>query len=578
MRRSTFSNLWRRFACSENRNHKMFEQRQLMFCVRAMRLRTLFTPFRWLALAVCAIACSVESPVCQAQNVSPQQYVKPIDWSRFDHIQGVPSGDAFAQKLAGLLQRQANYTQAEIASDYLIANDYPNFSGTQFYYAFTGGFNREQSIRPLSSFAYGTAVMLKTGIYDPSVTGQSADQALNQAILAINGVAFSYKINSPDNANWGGSRDSGSSTWQAALWASQAAEAAWMLWDDLPNDTRRAVATMVEYEANTFKSPLQEYSVPYWKTPAGVTNYSGDTKAEENAWNARFLGLAQAMMPDHPNVALWRDKASELNVSAYSRQADLSNTTLVDGKPVNQWLGGYNAFNNGVVVNHGAVQPDYMAADSILRGTAAINTTLAGQFIPESALWNADMVYDALASVVLVTGPDNTYETGEPIVGAGGTMFRRLPNGEYSANVYYPGGQDWASVNSSSISSVVLDSYLNFDLLANYYGWDDGKNYDASGWANARVDRMLAMMDRPHDGIDGALFRTGDGKIINYHGYEEGMFESNAQAWMLYWLMSHDLVSPIGPQWGMMVPEPHGILLSALTATMTLSVYFSRKR
>ena len=91
---------------------------------------------------------------------------------------------------------------------------------------------------------------------------------------------------------------------------------------------------MVEHDTDAFI----DMTVPYWADKQGKIVTPGDTKAEENAWNSMLLASAQAMMPNHPNVAKWRQKASEYQISAYSRQSDLTNSTLVDGKPAKDWL------------------------------------------------------------------------------------------------------------------------------------------------------------------------------------------------------------------------------------------------
>jgi len=49
--------------------------------------------------------------------------------------------------------------------------------------------------------------------------------------------------------------------------------------------------------------------------------------------------------------------------SVFSRQSDLQNTTVVDGKPVRDWLDGYSVFPDGVLVNHNRVHPDYLVSD-----------------------------------------------------------------------------------------------------------------------------------------------------------------------------------------------------------------------
>jgi len=100
------------------------------------------------------------------------------------------------------------------------------------------------------------------------------------------------------------------------------AQAGWMLWDDLDSETRRLLADIVELEANRFLEP--DYRVPYWN------GEGGDTKAEENAWNAMIHQIACAMMPGHPNVPRWKEVGSELMVSAYALEEDLQSETIVD--------------------------------------------------------------------------------------------------------------------------------------------------------------------------------------------------------------------------------------------------------
>ncbi len=131
-----------------------------------------------------------------------------------------------------------------------------------------------------------------------------------------------------------------------------------MLWDDLDADARTQLARVVTSEADRFIAP--DYRVPYWKTVDGKENFPGDTKAEENAWNAMELQLACAMLPTHPRASAWRRACSELMISAFANQEDArSNESLVDGQSVKSWLRGFNLREDGAVVNHGIVHPDY---------------------------------------------------------------------------------------------------------------------------------------------------------------------------------------------------------------------------
>jgi len=461
-------------------------------------------------------------------------YVQPIDWSRYNGTFGVEPSDAFGQSLVGLLRNQSRYELGWV-NEYAVQSNMPGFVGTPYYNAYTNysTYGYEGSIRPLAGFAYGTATLLATGTYSESVAGVSSAQAFYQTELAIRGVAFAHRANKLSDPRFGG-RGSTSSTWQAAHWASQAMLAAWLLWDQLSPETRTAVANMVEYEANSTAT----YTVPYWKAPSGNEISPGDTKAEENAWNAQLPALAQAMMPNHPNVTAWRLKASELQVSSYSRQSDCTSTELVDGRPVRDWLNGFNAFEDGVVVNHSRVHPDYMVA-SYLQTLSVVYESLAGQYIPESTVFNIDHVYHALTELQFTPGPDTLYGTGKTIYSPGGTIYKRAAGGGYSAVIYYPQGNDW--------TYQVTDSYLNIDLAAEWLGLDEGKNFDAMGWAQARVNAMIALQNRP--GHDGNVYQEGDW-VGGDRGVDEDLYRSNAAAWLHWWLMRHNNMSPIGDHWG----------------------------
>ena len=123
-----------------------------------------------------------------------------------------------------------------------------------------------------------------------------------------------------------------------------------MLWDKLDAETHKMVQTLVIDEADRFIAP--GYKVPYWTAPDGHVNTPGDTKAEENAWNATILQLAVAMMPHHPHIERWKHICSELMISAFSLKSDLQNDKIVDGKPVRDWLHGFNVRDDGAVINH----------------------------------------------------------------------------------------------------------------------------------------------------------------------------------------------------------------------------------
>ena len=276
-----------------------------------------------------------------------------------------------------------------------VSTNIQGWAGSSCYYpVFSPSYTIIEAVRPLACIAYGTAAQLQTGIYSPSVAGGvSTADAIQQAEMAIRGVAFSCAVNvaNPTTSNcWGyGTPGDSNGQWHNAQnYGTWAAEAAWMLWDKLDSTTQLAVAKMVEYDANT----LAATGPAYWANKNGNILTPGDTQMEEDAWSGHMLTQAQAMMPNHPNAALWRQSASQWNVATYSRQSDLTNTTLVDGKQVKQYLNGFNVFPDGVLVNHGIVHPDYITDDTH-RYQSLVDVSLAGQYAMQSMTYNADLAY-----------------------------------------------------------------------------------------------------------------------------------------------------------------------------------------
>jgi len=484
------------------------------------------------------------------------QYVQPVDWSRYSGMMGVQPADAFGQKVVTLMQNQSKYLFGWIDDECS-----KSYSDGQYAYNPKWGesFRREEDgIRPLAQFARTNVVMIKTGVYSAAASGISQDEALERTRMAIRGVALTHCTFKPTD-NWG-------DNWQSAYWTSMFGEAAWMAWGDLSSSTQAAVAKVVEYESNRFIN----YKVHYWKNPDGSTNYPGDSKSEENSWNARVLAVAQAMMPNHPNVSQWREKASELVVGSYCRPSDLTNTTLVDGKPVKDWINGYNIHEDGVVINHNQIHPDYNL--TVLCLANAITCSLANQYVPQSTYFNADVVYNALTSVEFT--PPSSPHTDETILAPGGTMYKKsMVDGVmvYDPNVYFPNGTDWFEKR--------YESYATEDIFAEMLGFDEGEDFDSMGWAHAHIDGQLALQSRP--GHTGNLYEDGEW-VNDWYPKEAQAYKAAGNDWILWWLMQNGQVAPVGDHWGA-VPEPGTLcLLGALAGGLIVRwrwwIFWGRSR
>ncbi|WP_029279890.1 hypothetical protein [Pedobacter borealis] len=54
-----------------------------------------------------------------------------------------------------------------------------------------------------AAMSFGIAIAIKTGIYDPAVTGVSLQEAKNKTIQMVSAVAYDHKVNQRRKV-WGG--------------------------------------------------------------------------------------------------------------------------------------------------------------------------------------------------------------------------------------------------------------------------------------------------------------------------------------------------------------------------------------
>ena len=180
----------------------------------------------------------------------------------------------------------------------------------------------EYHIRAAAMEALAIAVSLQTNIYNKTITGKTSEEALNITKQLLSSLAYKHKANSA--GGWG-------DQWESALWASHVSLGAWLLWHHFDDNDKQLLEKMTIYEANRFNN----YVVPYYQDKHQKVIFKGDTKAEENAWNANAVQMAIAMFPTHPNRKVWSIKNIELILSAFGRHSDLNSTEVYHGKQVN---------------------------------------------------------------------------------------------------------------------------------------------------------------------------------------------------------------------------------------------------
>ena len=313
----------------------------------------------------------------------------------------------------------------------------------------------EHAIRPAAMSALTVAVGVSLDGFDEGAVGRTRAWAIDYLDWLLRSLACQHRAVSP--GGWG-------VEWQSDLLAHYAGLAAWLVWDELAPQTQVYVEAMVAAEAvRKAGTPVE-----FWKNRAGVEQVSsrsglprvGDSAAEEMAWEAGSLGFAATMMPAHPQAGVWRAAGTRKAVAAFSRQADLTSGTSVNGIQLAS-LAGFNADGDGLVVNHSIRHPDYTSTVAMLWETA-LPALLSGRALPAGYLHNGRVVWEAL--------------TRTPF---GGSPIYR-PDGELN----YPDGPGiWGTKRYAT--------FMGFDALAGVVGADidpeSGVLDDVSGWDWAAV-------------------------------------------------------------------------------------------
>ena len=147
-----------------------------------------------------------------------------------------------------------------------------------------GSNNDEKVVRPNADFSMVCAFLCKYAQGKVTLPeGITWDEVKEMAMKSLIWGYSSHKANkfkvTSRNAYWG-SVSTSDNTWESSLWAMSLCYAAHFLMDELTDAQRTYIYNMVKAECN-------------YELGRGIpTGYAGDTKAEENGWEADILACA----------------------------------------------------------------------------------------------------------------------------------------------------------------------------------------------------------------------------------------------------------------------------------------------
>jgi hypothetical protein len=169
--------------------------------------------------------------------------------------------------------------------------------------------------------------------------------------------------------------------WESSLWAMSVAYSAHFQWEKLTPQQRHYIYRMLKAECN------------YELERAVPTGYLGDTKAEENGWEADVLAATLALFPTDSLASAWYERLQLFALNSYSHPSDANDTTVVDSrhgqKRVCDLYQGANLYPDYTLQNHNYFHTSYQNVVIQELGEAALILSLtANPWGGSATLWH----------------------------------------------------------------------------------------------------------------------------------------------------------------------------------------------
>lgn len=223
---------------------------------------------------------------------------------------------------AGLLQMLADF-MPYATSLYTDAPDNSKGEKLGYFRANSAGQSNEDGVRTNADMAMVCAMVCEYGPGRVTLPeGLDYDSIRSMARKALAYGYSTHKANAlakcTDGRNWG-SVSEADHVWESSLWTMSLAMASHFLKSDLTKEQKKLIYNMVKAEC--------DYELER-DIPAGYSR--GDTKAEENGWEANVLACALGLYPNDRLAKKWFDRLRGFAINSYSIATDADDHTMID--------------------------------------------------------------------------------------------------------------------------------------------------------------------------------------------------------------------------------------------------------
>ena len=110
------------------------------------------------------------------------------------------------------------------------------------------------------------------------------------------------------------------------------------------------------------------------------------------------------MFPSHPHAAAWHDTALRYMMNTLCTESDTHDSSIVDGRAVDQWIKGPNLFPDFTLENHNIFHPSYVGCSSYFMTQAMMYYTYAGRPVPQAAAHHLLDTWQMFRTIILPWG------------------------------------------------------------------------------------------------------------------------------------------------------------------------------
>lgn len=226
----------------------------------------------------------------------------------------------------------------------------------------------ERGVRPNADLSMVCAFLVKYGkgkVALPSgVTWADLESMARKSLVFAYSTHKANKLKVCSDGKYWGSTSAADHVWESSLWAMSVAYSAFFQWDGLSAAQRECVYRLLKAECNY----ELERSIP--------TGYAGDTKAEENGWEADVLAATLGLFPDDALAPRWFERLREFAINSYSHAGDATDGTVIDpahdGRTVSDLYAGKNLYDDYTLQNHNLFHTSYQNVVMQELGEAAL--------------------------------------------------------------------------------------------------------------------------------------------------------------------------------------------------------------